>query len=258
MSESVLFETPERVAVQYELSGLGTRFYAWVADLIAIFLLQIALFLFALVTLFAFPNLLPEIPAPGLIIAILAFVFGALPLLYFTILERVLDGQTFGKRTAKIRVVMADGVALTFTAVLIRNIFRLLDNLPLLWPVPFFNARFQRLGDIVAGTIVINEAPPELNALRAQLLARAPDSQKYTFSALQLGRLTNEDFDAIGAFLNRRASLNAEQTAAMAARLAGAFAARMECATPTEPAPQLSFLEDLLTAYLVRSTKGIR
>lgn len=80
--------------------------------------------------------------------------------LYFMLFEAFMNGQTPGKMAVKIRVVKATGEPITFAESLIRNILRIVDYLPVLYLLGFIimstNDKRQRLGDIVANTIVIN------------------------------------------------------------------------------------------------------
>lgn len=70
-------------------------------------------------------------------------------------------GQTLGKRILRLRVVDARGLRLDFTQCLLRNLLRFIDALPFAYAVggvtALLNARGQRLGDLVAGTLVVHE-----------------------------------------------------------------------------------------------------
>jgi uncharacterized RDD family membrane protein YckC len=87
------------------------------------------------------------------------YVLTALGLLYFTVPE-ALFGATPGKYWANLRVVSADGMALSLRAVFIRNVMRLVDYLPVLYLLGGVSVRFtaysQRLGDRAAGTTVVH------------------------------------------------------------------------------------------------------
>lgn len=94
---------------------------------------------------------------------------GAGKFFYYGISELCLRGQTIGKRSSKIRVVKIDGFSLDAVSILVRNIFRVVDHLPLLWIVPLLSAKSQRLGDMVAGTIVIQQEVPKLTGVRSTI-----------------------------------------------------------------------------------------
>ena len=97
---------------------------------------------------------------------------------YGAFMETRFNGQTFGKMMTNIRTISADGSAIDGTQATLRNFFRLLDVSPIvttatifgpdagMFPIPLFsigllcmlfNDRYQRLGDFVAGTIVVSE-----------------------------------------------------------------------------------------------------
>ena len=84
-------------------------------------------------------------------------------------------GQTLGKRVLRLRVVDARGLRLTFAQVVLRNVLRFVDGLPLFYLVggcaALASARGQRLGDLAADTLVVWEpaqAAPDFGALRGE------------------------------------------------------------------------------------------
>jgi uncharacterized RDD family membrane protein YckC len=104
------------------------------------------------------------------------FLNASLVLLYFAVmtgygvaLEWFWNGRTLGKRVVGLRVADARGLRLTFSQVLIRNLLRAVDSLPLFYlvggTVCVLNSRLQRLGDLAAGTIVVRTRELKLPAL---------------------------------------------------------------------------------------------
>jgi len=80
--------------------------------------------------------------------------------LYFVVLETIWEGQTVGKKVLNIRVVKENGKKIKLVDSLLRNILRIIDNqiagvVAVLLIV--FTAKRQRLGDLVAGTIVVKD-----------------------------------------------------------------------------------------------------
>jgi len=75
-------------------------------------------------------------------------------------------GQTLGKRLLRLRVVDEQGLRLQFSQVVIRNLLRVVDSLPLLYMVGgvacLCSGKSQRLGDTAAGTIVVRNQEPFL------------------------------------------------------------------------------------------------
>ena len=78
---------------------------------------------------------------------------------YPIVMEWYWRGQTLGKRIMKLRVMDEQGLRLKFSQVVVRNVLRVADALPAFYLIgglsSFFNAHGQRLGDLVANTIVI-------------------------------------------------------------------------------------------------------
>jgi hypothetical protein len=68
-------------------------------------------------------------------------------------------GQTIGKRLFHLRVIDATGLRLEPSQVIIRNLLRYVDGLPVCYLVgcitSLMNRRMQRLGDLAAGTVVV-------------------------------------------------------------------------------------------------------
>lgn len=81
--------------------------------------------------------------------------------LYHPILEVALKGRTPGKRAAGIRVVTTEGQTPDASALLVRNIFRLIDSLPIMYAVGIvcvmLSPRQVRIGDMAAGTLLAHE-----------------------------------------------------------------------------------------------------
>ena len=75
---------------------------------------------------------------------------------YFSLQESGRRGATLGKRAMGLRVVQSSGTRIEQSQALVRGFIRFVDLLvPFAALVPFFNRKFQRLGDLVAGTVVV-------------------------------------------------------------------------------------------------------
>lgn len=145
--------SPEKALLTYQLSGIGSRALAHFLDLMIL-----VSFAYALGLLFAV--IVAATQATAIFAAyIVAISFS--PFLYFILFEGFWNGQTPGKRALRIRVRQADGTPITFSSALMRNLLRPADVLPgtyfLGLVTMFTNNRSQRLGDMVAGTVVIHE-----------------------------------------------------------------------------------------------------
>lgn len=79
---------------------------------------------------------------------------------YFVLMEAGKSGATLGKKAMGLRVVQSTGARLTMGQAMIRNFIRVIDLwFPLLPLVPFLNKKFQRLGDMAAGSLVVYAKP---------------------------------------------------------------------------------------------------
>jgi uncharacterized RDD family membrane protein YckC len=200
-------ETPEYVVFEFELAGLATRGLAWCIDVIVV----VALFIALIAVL-----LLVGIASQGWLLGpALALAFVGLFLLqwgYFVLFEWLWRGQTPGKRALGLRVLQETGVRVGFYHCLVRNLLRILDGLPA-QPlvgglVALLGSRRQRIGDVVAGTVVVCERTPPLPS------AVVPPSERYNSlvedraaAARVRGRVSPELREAMTALALRREAL---------------------------------------------------
>ena len=148
--------SPEKTVLTYRLAGLGSRALAHFVDAIVI--------IFAIIAFLFFLGLFGVVfgrEGAEILTGILILVSSLLPFAYFIFLEGFWNGQTLGKKMAGIRVRMADGTPITFAAATGRNLLRVADFLPAMYFIGtvsmFVNPKLQRVGDLIAGTIVTHE-----------------------------------------------------------------------------------------------------
>lgn len=158
MNDQFLVLTPEKVVVSYRVAGFATRVGAHLIDLV----LAGGLSTLTVVLLTLFTGVIGSIAAQTLGSLLASVVF----LGYFVVLEWIGQGATPGKKVARIRIVMVDGTPITFLSALYRNLVRPADFLPGFYLLGFLcmftNERSQRLGDLVAGTMVVAEKSTKL------------------------------------------------------------------------------------------------
>jgi uncharacterized RDD family membrane protein YckC len=158
--------TPEGVTFTFRLASPVLRMVALIVDTAVVSavwsVLAIAI---------TFLSLLSRDVA-GLIGAVVYFLLSQG---YSIVAEWRWRGQTLGKRMLRLRVVDERGLRLTFAQVVLRNLLRFVDGLPLIYLVggmaALVNRRGQRLGDLTAGTLVVwepEEAEPDLAAIRGE------------------------------------------------------------------------------------------
>ncbi len=206
--------TPEAVAVSLDVAGLGSRMIAALIDLT----IQAGAML-AVTIILAGIGLQRGPVTVTLIILLFVILWG-----YYPLLEGLSGGRTPGKRAQRLRVVRTDGQPVTVSAVLVRNVVRIVDLLPGSYAVGalsiLLTKQSQRLGDLVAGTLVVREvAPPVPAAL--------PPPGTDTASMVDVAGLGERDYALVRAFLERRDGLDANARTALAAEIARAIRARV-------------------------------
>jgi uncharacterized membrane protein SpoIIM required for sporulation/uncharacterized RDD family membrane protein YckC len=171
-------ETPEQVAVGYELAGPGSRFAAFLLDGILLFFLVVTVAAAAGFTLVGVVGLGIAQLTAGWILALVTVVLFVLVWGYFVAFEAYGGGRTPGKRWMGLRVIQASGFPLSLPGAAIRNLVRILDLQPGVTGLVggvfiLFHPRAQRPGDLAADTVVIRERPVET---LAQVAGRAASS----------------------------------------------------------------------------------
>jgi uncharacterized RDD family membrane protein YckC len=262
------FETPENVQIAYRPAGLGTRYCAWLVDSIFVTLVAIVLLILAMtfsaaagIVLQKFSRIKPgndEDVREALLyaMAVGSLFFGLGSLVYFTVCELIGRGQTFGKRICRVRVVKTDGFALDAGSILVRNIFRIVDQLPPLWLVPVLSARSQRFGDMVAGTVVVADASDTLGVLRTALLKRPAAECKFRFDGSMLARALPVDIEAVERILERWREIPGPQFLDLLNMICDPLARRLGVQTP-DAADRQEFLQDFLAAIYRREGRRL-
>lgn len=258
-ADQLSIETPELVALEFPLAGIGSRFIAVLVD----YCIQAAVFVALILGTLLFMPSMQQFAgrSANWVIALLILVPFLLQWGYFSLFEGLWNGQTPGKRVAKIRVIQQSGRAVTMFESLARNLVRAIDFLPASYVAGvvsiFVTRRSQRLGDLVAGTLVVHElhAEEHISAGNTRLFtARTPQvaapPRLVTLPADALGRIGVADLQAIETFLDRRLDMTLELRQSLAVRLAAATAARMHLPLQDSMHPE-TFLEEVV--YGVRS-----
>ena len=155
MNDHLAIDTPENIILSAQIAGYGTRCIAAILDY-----LILLVFIFILSYLYVQSVPLRDRSGTGFMMMLVLIPF-LLIALYHLVLELLWNGQTIGKRIVGARVVQANGLPATASGIVIRNLVRLFDFLPLFYGVGllvmFASGRTQRLGDLAGSTIVIRE-----------------------------------------------------------------------------------------------------
>ncbi|MCL1997833.1 MAG: RDD family protein [Turicibacter sp.] len=149
--------TPANIEVEYRLAGAGSRLAAFVIDFtiqLIICLLLAIIILFGIYSYtFATLDAVEGFALSFLIVSVFFVYF-----CYFIIFEMILTGQTPGKKIFGLRVISDNGQPVSLSQSLVRNLFKaVLDIIYIGIIVIMFSEKHKRLGDMVAGTIVVAE-----------------------------------------------------------------------------------------------------
>ncbi len=227
----VAVDTPEHVRLDYVLADVGSRAAALAIDLavLAAGALLLGLALFYIGRLGSFFG---SMSGTLLIFAVFFVQWG-----YFLLFEALWGGRTPGKRAIGLRVVHVGGQPLSFQGSVLRNLIRIVDLQPGGSGVAgavciLANRRAQRLGDMVAGTMVVRDAGG------GELLAT---------DALPPGRvgrprLSVAQFELLAGFVARRRGL----TPQVRRRVAESVLAALGSAADSSPADAGSTPEEAL------------
>jgi uncharacterized RDD family membrane protein YckC len=241
-SDQLSIDTPELVAIQMPLAGIGSRFIALLIDTLiwgaGLVVLAIVLWAFQ-PAIQAFSNLSYQWAVAIFTLTLFLLNWG-----YFTLFEAFWNGRTPGKRVARIRVIQRSGRAIGIFESMARNFIRYVDQIPFFYAVGviavFATAQHQRLGDLAAGTLVVRDReqdsplwaesgtrtftapsfPPRSAAIAQSEATTLP------LPAMGIARLTPADLEVLEGFFSRRLDLPLATRQLLAQRIADAISAK--------------------------------
>ena len=258
--DTLVIETPERVPLHFALASIGNRFLACAIDHtiqgLSLALIALASIILANISWrwYMFASMPKWVYAVTIILLFLTFSG------YFAFFEWIWSGQTPGKRWLKLRVIREDGRPITFWEASVRNLLRTLDMMP----APFYSiglisvfasARDQRVGDMVAGTVVVREREEEAPEFSQVFASPVSDPalrrsfQPVDFTA-NLNSLTESEIQVVETFLRRRWDLGDVPRQWMAWRVALPILYKIRPVYDLEKFTYEGFLEELLHRYL--------
>ncbi len=247
-SDQLSIDTPELVSIEMPLAGIGSRFIAvlidnviWIACMIVI---SILIFKF-LPAISAFNKITAQWAVALYLFLVFLFNWG-----YFTLFEALWNGQTPGKKIAKIRVIQRSGRGISLFESMARNFIRYVDQLPGFYAVAvisvFVTRQHQRLGDLAAGTLVVRDRREETplwgetgaRTFTAASFSPAIQNAELTagpfFSAADVAKLSADDLEVMEGFFSRRLDLSTETRASLAQRIALAIASKSGIQLPVD------------------------
>jgi uncharacterized RDD family membrane protein YckC len=274
IGDQLNIDTPELVAIELPLAGIGSRFIAILVDYL------IWGFVFLILGIAA-AIIIPALHFFGGVsanwaIGIFVLIIFLLQWGYFALFEAFGNGRTPGKRVARIRVIHQSGRGINFVEALARNLVRFVDYFPGFYAVGivaiFLSRRSQRLGDMVAGTLVVRDREvdsPHWGESNSRtftaptLIAGSPIPQagspatgpgswdgpwggpphlRVVLPAPALAKLSASDLEVLESFFSRRLDMDLATRAALAGRIASALCAKSGLAIPQDTSVE-TFLE---------------
>jgi len=233
--------TPENIAFQYEVAGPFRRLPAFLIDLSVRGGIWVTMLVIFVVLGLAIGGI--NLAAIGITAWLVSWF--VLEWFYGGLLETFWNGQTVGKRVCHLRVLQIDGQPINGMQAVMRNILRLVDMMPLiplgvlfsgeesmLLPTcligivtTLMNRRYQRLGDMACGTMVVVE----------QRWQYANDAKRMRYDDIERLALQIPDnfvpsrklSDALGAYVERRSFLLPARRAEIASHLAPLLATQV-------------------------------
>jgi len=246
--DKLTIDTPEQVHLEFVLAGIGSRFMAVFLDMLIQTALYVVLFFiaFGLLALGDFSK-----TRSMWVIAIWSFVAFCIYWGYYAAFEIFWQGQTPGKRWAGIRVIKESGRPINAFEAITRNLLRVIDWLPGFYGfgvvTMMLNKKNRRLGDFVAGTLVVHESSDRESAV----FFNTPDSTPYAFP--QATRLSLQEVELIETFLARRLDIPPEVRSQSAARITEMVSVRLGIDSGSRPPDNENFLELVVKEFRNRA-----
>jgi uncharacterized RDD family membrane protein YckC len=256
IGDQLNIDTPELVAIEMPIAGIGSRFIAITVDYLIwgfIFLVLGILAVIILPALHFFGGVSINWAVGIFVLIIFLLQWG-----YFALFEAFGNGRTPGKRVAKIRVIHQSGRGINFVESLARNLVRFVDYFPGFYAIGiiaiFLSKRSQRLGDMVAGTLVVRDRQidsPHWNESTSRTFTAAsmvaqspipPPHLRVLLPAPALAKLSASDLEVLEGFFSRRLDMDLATRAALANRIAAALCAKSGLAVPQDTSVE-TFLE---------------
>jgi uncharacterized RDD family membrane protein YckC len=239
---NIKIPTSFNIDLEFETANMGRRLVAWILDTVI-----------RIIYLWAMTFTLANLGFRGNSYSVMYILAGVIPmLLYFLLFEMLMNGQTPGKVALGIKVRNMQGGKASVSQHLIRWLFRILET-----PYVLFNAVIpvvamvrspydQRLGDIVAGTIVV---VTKTKATLSDTIFRDMSATDYQPRFPQILKLSDRDMNKIKDLMDQA---NRSNNSELAARLA--YRVRDVLGIQTEMLPR-EFLETVMNDYNYYTTR---
>ncbi len=213
-------ETPEHIRFRYRVAGPSKRAVAYGIDTLVRLTIAVPILMLG--------ALGDVVGGEGFGMGVLFVFLFALEWGYFVVLETLMGGQSLGKRALGLRVVKQGGFPLSFGDSVLRNLLRAADLLPGMYAIGVVvmsvDPYFRRLGDMVAGTLVVSEIPSKVaNPLEIS----PPPLEKELARIPQRPPVSPAEIEAIELLLRRIGQLSHAREEELAGMIAPIIAHRM-------------------------------
>jgi uncharacterized RDD family membrane protein YckC len=252
--KTITIQTPESVELEFTLAGIGNRALALMIDYLLVFLILALVSVFfsflseQVVNLSVFLGGTEgiELWLWAFAILISAAVFGG----YFVGFETVWQGQTPGKRFAKIRVIKDNGKPEGVFQATLRSLLRPVDDILFVgFFCILFNPQEKRIGDLLAGTLVV-QAERAVGEASIRVSPGASSLSQDLLTQAHIGNLLPDDFATLREYLQRRHALTKQARQDLSVQLARQLREMIELEhLPQEQMPAERFLEAVYLAY---------
>jgi uncharacterized RDD family membrane protein YckC len=223
--------TPEGVVLQFSSADVGSRLVAKLIDLA----IQAALLAALLVASAAIGSTVRPVGLAGVYLSLFVVL-----LVFPAAFETLWRGRTPGKAALGLRVVTVEGSPIRFRHAAIRAILGLIDFYLLSGAIAvltiLFTSKRQRLGDLLAGTIVLRERTGAGQSIPANFMV-PPGFEAYA-ATLDVSGLSAMDYGAVRAFLLRAPSLQPAPRYELARQIATPLLGRLRHTPPPGVSPE--------------------
>ncbi|MBS4203396.1 RDD family protein [Lederbergia citrea] len=209
--ERTEIKTPEFVSLQFQVAGLGSRTAAYIIDQLILIVMNTLILIVLFFILIGRPTTQFLTEVTSLTIGITIIVLFIINWGYFFAFEYFSGGRTIGKKMIGIRVIQDNGHSITLLSSFIRNLLRIIDSLPAGYFVGmmmiFFHSQHKRVGDFVAGTIVVHERKEKKNnkssALEKEIERREISKDDFIIESWTLQSLERKDWNLVNTYSQR-------------------------------------------------------
>lgn len=218
----VKYRTPESVELEFILAGIGNRAWGLLIDYLVLAAILTAFIIAWVIIVGQLSDFWSQIfgsAADVWLIAITLIVGFVIYAGYFVFFETMWQGQTPGKQAAKIRVVRDDGRPIGMQQATLRALLRPFDEFLFVGAfLIMFSRQEKRLGDLAAGTIVI-QAEAATTSATVMISEQAKVWHQELIQIADLSRLLPDDFAVIREYLQRRNAMSPKARSALALKL---------------------------------------